>query len=253
MPAKPMVVLVHGAWSDGSSWTRVIPLLQAAGHRVIAVQLDLAGLAEDVAITRTVLAAHDSPIVLVGHAYGGAVISGAWIDTPQVISLVYVAAFAPDAGESLGDAVASFPAAPGNASLIPDDRPGYLRIDPAAYPQVYMQDVHPVEARTLAVTQKPLAATIFGTTAGKPAWRQVPSWYVVSEDDRMINPDAERAMAARMGAITTTVQGSSHASPVSHPVEVARVILAAALGGEHRRAMRNTTGDLAAHDTDTHG
>jgi len=243
MPAKPLVVLVHGAWADGSSWIRVIPLLQAAGHRVIAVQLGLASLAEDIAITRAVLAAHGEPTVLVGHAYGGAVISGAGLAAPRVIGLVYVAAFAPDAGESLGDAVAGFPAAPGAAQVIPDDRPGYLRIDPAAYPQVFMQDVTPADARALAVTQQPLAATILGTKVGRPAWRMLPSWYLVSGDDRMIHPDAERAMAARMGAITTIVRGAGHASPISHPAEVARVIMAAALGGAHRRA----SGDAGDH------
>ena len=229
MHAKPMVVLVHGAWSDASSWTRVIPLLQAAGHRVVAVQLGLASLSEDIAFTRAVLAAHGGPIVLVGHSYGGAVISGAGIDPTRAISLVYIAAFAPDAGETIRDAVAGFPAAPGNAYAIPDYRPGFLRIDPEAFPQVFMQDVDPVEARALAATQKPLAAAIFGEKAGEPAWRRQPSWYVVSADDRMINPDAERAMAARMVAITTTIQGAGHASPVSHSGDVAAAIMAAAL------------------------
>ncbi len=240
MQATPMVVLVHGAWADGSSWIRVIPLLQAAGHRVSTVQLGLVSLTADIALTRAVLAAHDEPTVLVGHAYGGTVISGAGLDALQVISLVYVAAFAPDEGESLRAAVAGFPAAPGVAQVIPDDRPGFLRVDPAAYPQVVMPDVHPVEARALAVTQKPLAATILGTPAGKPAWRQAPSWYVVSADDRMINPDAERAMAARMGATTTTIRGASHAKPISHPHEVATAIMAVALvrGHPERTAVR---------------
>ena len=229
MQTKPTVVLVHGAFADGSSWRTVIRLLQGEDYQVIAVQLDLEALADDIATVRAALAALGSPTVLVGHSYGGAVISGAGIDAPHVISLVYVAAFAPDEGESLGDAVAGFPAAPGNEHVIPDYRPGFLRVDPAAYPQVFMQDVDKVEARALAVTQKPLAEAIFGMKAGKPAWRRLPSWYLVSADDRMINPDAERAMAARMGATTTTIRGAGHASLVSHPGEVSKAISAAGL------------------------
>jgi len=212
----------------------VIHLLQAAGHRVRAVQLELASLAADIAATRGVLAAHDGPTVLVGHSYGGAVITAAGADVPQVISLVYVAAFAPAEGESVVTSVADFPAAPGNGRLIPDDRAGFLRIDPAAYPRVFMQDVDPAEARARAVTQKPAAAVTFRAPLGRAAWRTLPSWYLVSEDDRMINPDAERAMAARMGAIMTTARGAGHASPVSHPAEVAHMITVAALGGAHR-------------------
>jgi len=228
MPAKPNVVLVHGAFADGSSWSKVIQLLQATGHPVIAVQLELASLAEDIAVTRTVLAAQGGPTVLAGHSYGGAVISGAGVGAPHVISLVYVAAFAPDEGETLPETGAGFPAAPGNAHIIPDYRPGFLRVDPAAYPHVFMQDVNPVEARALAVTQRPLAAAAFGVKAGTPAWRALPSWYLVSEDDRMINPDGERAMATRMGATTIALRGASHASLVSHPGEVANTIEAAA-------------------------
>ncbi len=229
MQAKPTVVLVHGAWADGSSWSKVIQLLQAAGHGVVAVQLDLDSLADDIARTHAVLAAQHGPTVLVGHSYGGAVITGAGVGAPHVISLVYVAAFAPDEGETLPETGAGFPAAPGNAHLIPDYRAGFLRVDPAAYPQFFMQDVDPAEARALATTQKPLAATAFTVKAGAPAWRQLPSWYLVSEDDRMINPDAERKMAARMGATTSIVRGASHAAMLSHPGKVADAIHAAAL------------------------
>jgi pimeloyl-ACP methyl ester carboxylesterase len=228
MPAKPNVVLVHGAFADASSWSQVIQRLQAAGHAVSAVQLDLAALADDIARTRTVLAAQDGPTVLAGHSYGGAVITGAGVDAPHVISLVYVAAFAPDEGETLPEAVAGFPAAPGNAHLVPDYRKDFLRVDPAAYPQFFMQDVHPVEARALAVTQRALSASAFGVKAGTPAWRSLPAWYLVAEDDRMINPDAERHMAKRMNATTTVVRGSSHAAMISHPDEVVAAIRAAA-------------------------
>jgi len=228
MSAKPHVVLLHGAFADASSWSLVIQRLQAAGHPVSAVQLDLASLADDVARASTVLAAQGGPTVLVGHSYGGAVISGAGLAVPHVVSLVYVAAFAPDEGETLPEAVAGFPAAPGNAHTVPDYRQGFLRVDPAAYPHVFMQDVTPVEARALAVTQRPLAASAFGVKAGKQAWRTLPSWYLVSEDDRMINPDAERHMAKRMGATTSVLKGASHAAMISHPDEVVAAIRAAA-------------------------
>jgi pimeloyl-ACP methyl ester carboxylesterase len=228
MDAKPNVVLVHGAFADGSSWSRVIQILQAAGHRAVAVQLDLASLAEDIAITRAVLAAQDGPTVLVGHSYGGMIITGAGQGAPQVLSLVYVAAFAPEEGESVPAAVAGFPAAPGAAYYIPDSRPGFLRVDPAAYPQVFMQDVPLLEARALAATQRPAAAAAFGAKSGPPAWHTLPSWYLVAEDDRMINPDAERDMAQRMGATTIGLRGASHAAMISRPAEVAAAIQAAA-------------------------
>ncbi len=233
MQAQRTIVLVHGAWADASSWSQVIQRLQAAGHRVLAVQLGLASLADDIAVTRTILAAQDGPTVLVGHSYGGMVITGAGGGLPHVISLVYVAAFAPAEGEAVPQAVAGFPAAPGNAHIIPDYRAGFLRIDPAAYPQFFMQDVNPLEARTLAVTQKPAAAAIFGAPSGTPAWHTLPSWYLVSEDDRMINPDAERAMAKRIGATTIALRGASHAVMISRPGEVAAAIQAAARVGAH--------------------
>jgi pimeloyl-ACP methyl ester carboxylesterase len=228
MSTKANIVLVHGAFADASSWSQVIQRLQAAGHAVSAVQIDLASLDDDVARTRLAVAALGGPTVLVGHSYGGAVISGAGVDAPQVVSLVYLAAFAPDEGETLPEAAAGFPAAPGNAHIVPDYRQGFLRVDPAAYPQVFMQDVAPADARSLAVTQRPLAASAFAVKVGKPAWRTLPSWYLVAEDDRMINPDAERHMAHRIGATTTVLKGASHAAMLSHPDEVAAAIQAAA-------------------------
>lgn len=229
MQAKPNVVLVHGAFADASSWSAVIRRLQVAGHPVLAVQIGLTGLADDISIVRSVLAAQVGPTVLVGHSYGGMVITGA--GAPHVISLVYVAAFAPDAGEAVPDAVAGFPAAPGNAHYVPDSRKGFLRVDPAAYPQVFMQDVDPAEARALAATQKPAAGAAFGAKSGTPAWRALPSWYLVSEDDRMINPDAERKMATRIGATTISLRGAGHAAMLSRPDEVAAAIQAAARAG----------------------
>ena len=231
MEAKPNVILVHGAFADGSSWSKVIQRLQAAGHTAIAVQLDLATLADDIAYTRAVLAAQGGPTVLVGHSYSGGVITAAGAGSPHALSLVYVAAFAPDAGETLTDFVAGFPAPPGQAHQIPDYRPGFLRLDPAAFPEYFMQDVDPVEARALATTQKPIAQSNFNTKLGKPAWRTLPSWYLVSEGDRIISPDAQRALAKRMRATTIVVRGASHASPVSHSDVVADAIMAAARVG----------------------
>ena len=228
MEAKPNVILVHGAFADGSSWSKVIQRLQAAGHTAIAVQLDLATLADDIAYTRAVLAAQGGPTILVGHSYGGGVITAAGAGSPHALSLVYVAAFAPDAGETLTGFADDFPAPPGQAHQIPDYREGFLRLDPAAFPEFFMQDVDPVEARVLAAAQKPVAVASFSAKLGTPAWRTLPSWYLVAENDRMINPDAERATAKRIGATTIVVRGSSHAAMVSHPAEVADAIQAAA-------------------------
>jgi pimeloyl-ACP methyl ester carboxylesterase len=228
--APANVLLVHGAWADGSSWSGVTAILQSRGHHVVAVQLPLTSLAQDVAWTRHVLADRlQGPTVLAGHSYGGAVISGAATGVSNVIGLVFVSAFAPDAGDTLGGLIARFPPEPGTSHLVPDSL-GFLWIDPAAFPANFAQDVDPETARVMAAVQKPLAAGILGEPAGPAAWRTLPSWYLVSTLDRMINPDLERFFAARMRARTVEV-ASSHASPVSHPREVANLILAAARGG----------------------
>ena len=224
---KANVLLVHGAWVDGSSWNAVIPILQRHGHTVLAVQLPLTSLGDDVAWTRHVLAERlQGPTVMAGHSYGGAVISGAATGVENVISLVFASAFAPDLNENLGGLNAMFPAPPGLAHAQPDSL-GFLWFDPAAIPTNFAQDIPLAEARVLAATQKPIAAACFGDLAGPPAWRTLPSWYLVSTQDRMINPDLERFMADRSGATTVEVR-SSHASPASHPDEVAKLILAAA-------------------------
>jgi pimeloyl-ACP methyl ester carboxylesterase len=230
VPTIPNVLLVHGAWADGSSWGGVIPLLRERGHNAVAVQLSLNSLADDVAHTRQVLVDRlQGPTVLVGHSYGGAVISGAAAGQSNVIALVYASAFAPDEGESLGGLSGRYPAAPLGDHLQPDSR-GKLWIDPAKYNEVFCQDVDAMQAGVMAATQGPLAGAIFGEKAGPAAWHTVPSWYFVSTDDRAIAPDLERFMAGRMGASTIEV-ASSHASPVSHPHEVADLIFAAARAG----------------------
>ncbi len=226
----PNVLLVHGAWADGSSWGGVIPLLRDRGHTVVAVQLALNSLADDVAHVRQVLADRlQGPTVLVGHSYGGAVISGAAAGQANAVALVYASAFAPDAGESLGELSGRYPPAPLGEHLQPDSR-GQLWIDPTAFAEVFCQDVEAAQAGVMAAAQGPLAGAIFGEKAGPAAWRTLPSWYFVSTEDRAIAPDLERFFAARMGASTIEVT-SSHASPVSHPREIAELIFAAARVG----------------------
>jgi pimeloyl-ACP methyl ester carboxylesterase len=227
---KANVLLVHGAWVDGSSWSRVIAILQRRGHNVLAVQLPLTSLAEDVAWTRHVLAERlQGPTVLAGHSYGGAVISGAATGVENVIGLVFASAFAPDEGESLGELGSRFPPPPGLAHTQPDSL-GFLWFDPAAIPTNFAQDLPVEEARVLASVQKPIAARSFTDLAGPPAWTTLPSWFLVSTQDRMINPDLLRFMADRIDARTVEVR-FSHASPASHPDQVARLILAAARAG----------------------
>jgi pimeloyl-ACP methyl ester carboxylesterase len=226
----PNVLLVHGAWADGSSWGGVIPLLRARGHTVVAVQLALNSLADDVAHVRQVLTDRlQGPTVLVGHSYGGAVISGAAAGQANATALVYASAFAPDAGETLGGLSGRYPPAPLGEHLQPDSR-GKLWIDPTAFAEVFCQDVDATQAGVMATAQGPLAGAIFGEQAGPTAWRALPSWYVVSTEDRAIAPDLERFMAGRMGASTIEVV-SSHASLVSHPREIAELIFAAAQVG----------------------
>jgi pimeloyl-ACP methyl ester carboxylesterase len=224
------VLLVHGAWVDGSSWNAVTPILQQQGHTVVAVQLPLTSLADDVAWTRHVLAERLSgPTVLAGHSYGGAVISGAAAGVANAIGLVFASAFAPDAGETLGGLGTLFPPPPGLAHTQPDSQ-GFLWFDPAAVATNFAQDIPVQQAHVLAAVQKPIAAQCFGDPAGPAAWRTLPSWFLVSTQDQMINPDLERFMAARAKATTIEVR-SSHASPASHPKEVAGLILAAARAG----------------------
>lgn len=221
------IVLVHGAWADGSSWSNVIPLLQNKGYNVTAVQIPLTSLADDAAVTRRVLAMQNGSTILVGHSYGGAVITVAGANASNVVGLVYISAFAPDVGEVLGELNGRMPAAPGQANFRPDAY-GFIWIDPKAFPESFAQDVDPVAARVMAAVQKPLSASIFSEKATQAAWKSKPSWYLVSENDRIINPDLERFMAERIGAKKVVSIPSDHASLVSHPNEVAKLIMDAA-------------------------
>lgn len=220
------IVLIHGAWADGSSWAGVIEQLQRDGYTVRAAQLSLTSLADDVAVVRRELARIDRPVVLVGHSYGGAVISEAATEAPNVVGLVYVAAFAPDAGETLGALQARFPATP-LASALEFDTQGNVTVEPGAFVRWFAGDLPERQARVLASVQKPIAGAIIGTPAGPPAWRDLPSWYLVARDDQAIAPALERFMAARAKSRTVELS-ASHAVPISRPHAVADLIERAA-------------------------
>lgn len=223
METKTNVVLVHGAWADGSSWSRVIPLLQKKGLNVVAAQLPLTSIDADVGVTKNLLTALTGPVVLVGHSYGGVVVSGAANGMPNVKALVYIAAFALDEGESIEGLGKQGPAPAGAAAVRPPDANGFLWIDRDGFAKAFAADVDPVEASVMAAVQRPLSANSFTGKSGPPAWKHLPSWYMVATDDQMIPPQAEELMAKRMGATVRKV-ASSHAAMVSHPKEVADLI-----------------------------
>lgn len=223
-PQARNVVLVHGAWADGSSWSAVIPYLQAAGLNVTAVQNPLTSLADDVAATRRALALQQGPTVLVGHSYAGSVISDAG-DDPKVSALVYVAARAPDAGEDFVALSAKFPTMPVRAGVETHD--GYSLIGRDAFMRYFANGVPAAQAQTLYAVQQPIAASLFTGRTTVAAWKSKPSWYAVSRDDQTTSPELERFLAARMHAHTTELD-SGHLSLVSHPQQIAQMILEAA-------------------------
>src|SRR3989441_3516006 len=197
--AKPVIVLVHGAFADGSCWRHVIPLLEQEGHAVIAVQNPLTSFPDDVATTERVIDAQQGSVVAVGHSYGGAVITGAAAGNPHVKALVYVAAFAPDAGETIGELFDKYGPSAFSAALAPPDAAGFLYIDRAKFHDVYAKDVSSAEARVMAATQKPIAGAAFGGSVDTPALKTIPSWDLVAQEDRGIKPELQRYMAKRMG------------------------------------------------------
>jgi pimeloyl-ACP methyl ester carboxylesterase len=223
--AKPTIVLVHGAFADASSWSAVIPLLQQDGYKVVAVQNALASLAGDVETTKRAIDAQKGPVVVVGHSYGGAVISGAAAGNRNVKALVYIAAFAPEAGEPIGAFLKKYPIDLDTA-VVPDAA-GYLYVDGAKFHDVFAADVPTSQTRVLAVVQKPIVGTIFGQSVPAAAWKTIPSWYLVTQRDHAINPELERFYARRIKAHTTEIS-SSHVAFISHPKEVARLIREAA-------------------------
>lgn len=223
---KPTIVLVHGAFADGSGWIKVIPMLEEKGFKVIAVQNPLTSLADDVAATKRVLDSQKGPIVLVGHSYGGVVISVAATSSKQVQALVYIAAFAPDVGETVGALLASMAPSSLGPAIMPDAG-GFLYIATEKFQDVFAKDLSTNEARLMAVTQKPIAGNIFETPINSAAWKTIPSWYLVATEDKAINPDLERFMAKRMHAQLSEVK-SSHVPFLSKPEQVADVIFEAA-------------------------
>jgi len=224
--SKVSVVLVHGAFADASSWRRVIPILEKDGFTVTAVQNPLKSLADDVATTKRVIDSQKENVILVGHSYGGAIITDASAGNSKVKGLVYVAAFAPDAGEALGGLIERFSPSPLATALVPNSA-GFLYIDRSKFQEVFANDLTKDEAALLAATQKPIAGAIFGESLKAAAWKTIPSWYVVSTQDNAINPDLERFMAKRIGAEAKEIK-ASHVSFISNPAEVAKVVEAAA-------------------------
>jgi pimeloyl-ACP methyl ester carboxylesterase len=222
------VVLVHGAWADGSSWSEVISRLQAAGLHVTAVQNPLTSLAESVAAARRALALQDGPTVLVAHSWGGTVISEAGAD-PKVTALVYVAARAPDVGEDFVALSGKFPTMPVRAGV--QERDGYTNLSEEAFLGYFANGVAHDKAEVLYAEQEPTAASLFGRRTTVAAWRSKPSWYAVSKLDQTISPDLERFLAARMKATSVELE-AGHLSLVSHPQEIADLILAAAGRGK---------------------
>lgn len=224
VPNAKNVVLVHGLYADGSCWLDVIPLLQSAGLNATAVQNPLTSLAEAAAATRRVLAMQDGPTVLVGHSFAGTIISETGND-PIVSALVYVAARAPDAGEDFGALAAKFPKPPASAGVVRAN--GYFWLSEEAFLRDFAGDLDPARARALYAVQGQAADALVGEKTSTAAWRVKPAWYQVSTEDRTINPELERFLAKRMKA-TTIELPSSHLSLISHPREIAELILRAA-------------------------
>lgn len=219
------VILVHGAWADGSSWSKIIRLLTAKGLNVTAIQLPLTSLADDVATLKRALALQTGPVVLVGHSYGGVVITAAGND-PKVTALVYVAAFAPDAGQSAGSLNGSVQPTPMAAEVRPDSQ-GFLKLTKVGVYEDFAQDLSPGEKLELYATQAPTNAKSLGGVIDTPAWRSKPSWYIVATGDRAISPALEVTMAKTIGATVTAVNGS-HLIMLSRAPAVAAVIEQAA-------------------------
>ncbi len=221
------ILLVHGAWSDGSSFQKVIPLLQQQGFHVVSVQIPLTSFADDVATTKRALALENGPVLLVGHSYGGAVITEAGSD-PKVTGLVYLAALAPEAGESTSSLLGSVPATPLFSELTQDSS-GFLKVTEAGYIADFVEGLPMKDQRVLAATQEPTSPGSLGGVVTQPAWKQKPSWYVITDTDRAVSTDLQKFMANRIQASVYEVS-SCHVVMFSHPEEVGTVIALAAFG-----------------------
>jgi pimeloyl-ACP methyl ester carboxylesterase len=226
MIVKPNIVLVHGAWADGSSWSAIIEILQADGYHVTAPQFPLTSLSGDVARLRQVLNFQNGPTVVAGHSYGGQIMTALGTDAPNVAGLVYIAAFGLDEGESLGALLSQGPVTPALAHLFTDEQ-GFGWLSEEDFVGHFAADVDPLEAKVMYAVQQPLPVAAFNDIMGTPAWKALPSWYLVAAGDQAIPPDAERQFAARMGATTVEIS-SSHLAMVSHPAAVADLIRTAA-------------------------
>jgi pimeloyl-ACP methyl ester carboxylesterase len=226
MTARPNIVLVHGAWADGSCWDAVIERLQADGFDVIAPQFPESSLAADVARLRQVLDRQDGPTVIVGHSYGGQIMTALGTDAPNVAGIVYIAAFGLDQGESIGALLAQGEPTPALAHL-DIDKQGFAWIPENDFVYHFAGDVDPVRARVMFAVQQALSASTLQDVMDVPAWKSHPTWFLVAARDEAIPPDAERQFAKRMGATTVEVE-SGHVAMVSHPAEVTQLIETAA-------------------------
>ncbi len=223
---KPTIVLIHGAWADGSCWQEVIPILQKSGCKVVAAQLPLVNFAEDVVFAKRVIEGQKGPVVVVGHSYGGAVITEAATKNANIKALVFIAAFSPDFGESLKSLQERFAQMPIGDAIVPSAA-GFLYLAPAKFHSVMAHDLPESQAAVLAAVQKPLFGASFATPIKDVAWKTIPSWFLISTADRAIDPKQQRFGAKRMGAHVTEVN-ASHLPMLSKPEEVAKIIEAAA-------------------------
>jgi pimeloyl-ACP methyl ester carboxylesterase len=227
MHARPNIVLVHGAWADGSSWSAVIERLQADGYHVTAPQFALTSLADDVARLRHVLALQDGPTVIVGHSYGGEVMTALGNDAPNVVGLVYIAAIGIDEGESLGGLLAQGPPTPALAHQFVDAE-GFVWLTEDDFVNHFAGGVDRVKANVLYAVQQPLSTSVLNDfVMNAPGWKSLPSWYMIARDDQALPPDGQRMLANRMGATTVEVP-AGHLAMVSHPAEVAKLTETAA-------------------------
>jgi pimeloyl-ACP methyl ester carboxylesterase len=226
MTASPNIVLVHGAWADGSCWSQVIERLQADGYNVTAPQLPETSLADDVARVRHVLSRQSGPTVLVAHSYGGQVITALGTDIPNVVGLVYIAGFGLDEGESIGALLQQVPPTPALGDIEVDSE-GFAWIPEEGFLAHFAPDIDTVKAKVMFAVQQPLHTSTFDDVMGTPAWKALPSWFLVAQHDQVIPPDAERQFAQRMGADTIEV-ASGHCAMVSHPDAVLERIVTAA-------------------------
>jgi pimeloyl-ACP methyl ester carboxylesterase len=226
MNALPNIVLVHGAWAEGSCWSAVIEHLQADGYTVTAPEFPETSLADDVARLRQVLDRQNGPTVVAGHSYGGQIMTALGTDAPNVVGMVYIAAFGLDEGESIGALLAQGPPTPALAHL-DIDKLGFAWLPEDDFVNHFAADVDPAQARVMFAVQQPLAASTLQDVMGVPAWKSHPTWYMVAANDEAIPPAAERQFAQRMGATTVEVQ-ASHVAMVSHPDETVQLIETAA-------------------------